>query len=211
MPASVPVRRIFVPALGLAAASAGALVVLTVLWCTHPGWRRSENHHRVLRAISHVRYPRHGELVRVLTLLGQWWLLVVVIGATAAYLAFRRRSRHDAALVTVAGAAVLVVVLLGKLLLVRTNVNHELGLSLTGFPSGHTADSTALGGLLVLFVPVRARPLPTALALIVGAALGAAVGWSRIYTGAHTIAEVVGGWLLGMTVILLAAAARIRG
>jgi undecaprenyl-diphosphatase len=190
--------------------SSAALAALTVLWCIHPRWRVRENHDRVLRAISHYRHPRHGELVRLLTLLGQWWLLVVVIALFASYLEFGRRARRDARRITVAGATVLVLVLVGKLFLVRTNVNHELGLSLTGFPSGHTADSTALVGLIVLYLPARARPLPAAVAVVLGAALGAAVGWSRLYTGAHTVAEVIGGWLLGVTVILLAAAARIR-
>ena len=177
-----------------------------MLWCTSPALRRRENRIRGHHAYLHQLRHDHRQLLSALTYLGQWWLLVVVTAAAGTYLVLRGR-RGDAVIVGCGAAAVLVAVLLGKLLLVRSNTNDRFGLTLSGFPSGHTADATALVGLCVLLIPRRARvwvALPSA------ALLGAAVGWSRIEIGAHTLAEVVGGWLLGLIVLCLAGARRVR-
>ena len=65
------------------------------------------------------------------------------------------------------------------------------------FPSGHSATSAALFGVLTL---VAARHLEGGLqraAAAVGVALIAAVGVSRILLGAHYPTDVLAGWLTG--------------
>src|SRR6185437_4887194 len=146
--------------------------------------------------------PHQRPLVEALTFLGQWWLLVVVSGALVGYLALRGRRRR-AAIPAFGAGAVLAVVLLGKLLLVRSNSNVRFGITLGGFPSGHTADATVLVGLCLLSFQPRSR---MRLVLLGAALLGAAVGWSRVHIGAHAVAEVIGGWLLGLVVLCLCGA-----
>ena len=60
--------------------------------------------------------------------------------------------------------------------------------SSTSFPSGHTASAAAFSAAVGREAPELAVPL---------AALAAAVGFSRVYTGAHYPGDVLGGWLLG--------------
>jgi membrane-associated phospholipid phosphatase len=71
------------------------------------------------------------------------------------------------------------------------------------FPSGHTATSFACATVLASFVP-RAAPLLYVLAL--------AIGFSRIYVGAHWPLDVVVGAVLGsaLGVALMALARRAR-
>jgi membrane-associated phospholipid phosphatase len=204
LPRPVRTHRSLIPAGVVLTVTLGSL---TTVWCASSALRRREDRHRAIDAESYFRHPDHSHLVRALTLFGQWWLLVGVTAVVVSYLAVRRRPR-SAVVAGVAAATVLGCVLLGKLLLVRSNTNDRWGLTLSGFPSGHTADATVLAGLLVLLIPLRARPVPT---LLAAAVLGAAVGWSRITIGAHTTAEVVGGWLLGMLVVVGATAQRVRG
>jgi membrane-associated phospholipid phosphatase len=86
---------------------------------------------------------------------------------------------------------------------------HAAGFSM---PSGHTATATFAAGLLCLGL---ARGLPSAwrYAVMVVLALWALLdGVGRIYLGVHWATDVVGGWLLGALLTVLAAAlfARVR-
>lgn len=58
----------------------------------------------------------------------------------------------------------------------------------TSFPSGHTASAAAFSGVLSAEIPALRVPIN---------ALGATVGFSRVYTGVHYPGDVVAGWFLG--------------
>lgn len=76
------------------------------------------------------------------------------------------------------------------------------------FPSGHVTGTAALlGTVAVLAAAGRGRTARTILALSVGAAVGA-VALLALYTGAHTLTDVIGGACLGSAVVGGAAALR---
>lgn len=65
----------------------------------------------------------------------------------------------------------------------------------SSFPSGHTASAAAFAGVVGKEIPALRVPLDV---------LAAAVGFSRVYTGAHYPADVLAGWALGRGVALVA-------
>jgi undecaprenyl-diphosphatase len=71
------------------------------------------------------------------------------------------------------------------------------------YPSGHAALSVTFLAIGI----VLARRLPTRLALVVvGAALAAAIGLSRVYLRVHYMSDVGGGWALGLAVFAICGA-----
>ncbi len=79
-----------------------------------------------------------------------------------------------------------------------------------GYPSGHTANATAILALMAILVagPYGVRPSSTALRrLLVLAALGAlGVGLTVTALGWHWFTDALGGWCVGLIVLLPAAA-----
>ena len=61
----------------------------------------------------------------------------------------------------------------------------------SSFPSGHSASAAAFSGVVGRALPMLHVPLTV---------LAAVVAFSRVYTGVHYPADVLGGWLLGRSV-----------
>ncbi|QUQ63812.1 phosphatase PAP2 family protein [Kutzneria sp. CA-103260] len=83
-------------------------------------------------------------------------------------------------------------------------VSHAVGAS---FPSGHSLTS-AMGCAVLL---VLAWPRVCQIGVIVAVAVPAVTGFTRLALGVHFLSDVVGGWLLGVTVVaVVTSAARWR-
>jgi undecaprenyl-diphosphatase len=79
------------------------------------------------------------------------------------------------------------------------------------FPSGHAMTATVVCGLL-LWLLHRRSPGPALWRTALGAAVVsvAGVGFTRIWLGVHWPSDVLGGWLLGATVVAVAVLAHGR-
>lgn len=131
-----------------------------------------------------------------------------LVGTTAvavvAVVVLRRRGRAlDAALVvaSVVGAQMLVLGL--KHAYARPRPDAGSAVALPGsysFPSGHAATGVALFALLGLLAAAAARTgFGRASWLVLGCAVGVAIGTSRIVLNVHYASDVVAGALLGLS------------
>ena len=74
------------------------------------------------------------------------------------------------------------------------------------YPSGHAVGTVALAGaMLILYLPAARSQLRRVAALVAAAVAAAVVAMSRLYLGVHWLSDVVGGALLGMSVVLASA------
>ncbi|MFD7130704.1 phosphatase PAP2 family protein [Streptomyces sp. NPDC059894] len=79
------------------------------------------------------------------------------------------------------------------------------------FPSGHALTATVVLGLLLwLLYRHGVRPAVWRTAVAVAVVSVAGVGLTRVWLGVHWPSDVLGGWLLGTTVVALAIAAHLR-
>ena len=76
----------------------------------------------------------------------------------------------------------------------------------TGFPSGHATTATLLMGTLVFMVARRTDRPSMWLALVAVGATGAIVtGFARIWHGAHWFTDTIGGTIVSLVIVLVAA------
>jgi len=130
-----------------------------------------------------------------------------IVGFASAALLFLFRSRR-------LGIGMLAIVLAGmqafevaKRIIARQRPVHGYAIDPTyAFPSGHATLAAAVCGTLS-YVLWRERLLPGAAAIGVGIVLPVVVGTSRIYLDMHWATDVVAGWLAGLIIACVAAAA----
>ncbi|MGW2861132.1 phosphatase PAP2 family protein [Streptomyces sp. NPDC001205] len=79
------------------------------------------------------------------------------------------------------------------------------------FPSGHALSVTVAFGLLVWLLALHGAGRGARAAVLAAGVLSAlGVGFTRLFLGVHWFSDVLGGWLIGVAVVALSAAAHAR-
>lgn len=163
--------------------------------------------HDVGRWPQRITYDHHAVFV--------WWLWIgrffgtlamsayTVLAGAALWLKHRRAALWVVGVMLVAGAANTLL----KLLIARHRpvFRHPVEvLTSYSFPSGHSSGIAAAAGVTVVLVLMLVRRRGARrLVLVVAVALALLVGADRIFLGVHDLSDVLGGYLLGIGVVLL--------
>lgn len=146
------------------------------------------------------------DVLRLLTTAGSFFGRVVVIVPLAIWFALLRRWQL---LVFVIVAAIGISPLNGFLKVVfdrdRPVYDDTIRIGGLSFPSGHASGAAALAAMLVVLAwPVLAGRWRVAWVTLAAATV-LTVGYTRIALGAHFLSDVVAGWTVGITWVLLLA------
>ena len=158
--------------------------------------------------ISGSQGARSANLFALLTLLGSDYVLGVVV-LLACVLLYRSGKTPELIAMLTVGVGTKVLEHGLKLLFHRTR--PELLASTTGFfgdyafPSGHSLNSAAVYGFILILVGANVRPtIWRFLILIVGGLLILAIGVSRVILKMHWASDVAAGWFVaGMLLSLV--------
>ena len=146
----------------------------------------------------------HVELYRAISELGstRFSVTLAIIASTLVW----RRCRHLAILYPTAVLGGLLVNVILKVIVGRARPPHPLtGTALESFPSGHTIQTVVALGMLAPIVYALTNRRRAAIVTTVLAALSAVgVGFSRVALGAHWPSDIVGGFLVGVLVLIAA-------
>jgi undecaprenyl-diphosphatase len=142
----------------------------------------------------------------VLRVIGSLWFVGLCTVATCAFLLARRRSADAIALAAGLAITELATQIIKRSIERPRTMDAIYDAGGFAYPSGHAAISVTFLAIGVLL----SRRLPTRIALvIIGAALAAAIGLSRVYMRVHYLSDVTGGWSLGLAAFSLCGAVAI--
>lgn len=132
----------------------------------------------------------------------------VVAGIAVTLLFLAQAARPRAAFCAAVTVAVPLLWSLMHWLLHHPRPQHGfVAIASNGFPSGHTSNAGAAALVAVLLVWPRLARAGRVVAVVLAAAFAGFVGFTRVALLAHWPADVLGGWLLALTVVPLAALA----
>jgi len=178
---------------------ATALLALIVLAALLLGGPRTEVDPRVLAMFAE---PDLVPAARLLTRLGDGWTVLVAAILAAAWLVRAgHRRRSILLLVILASERLLVEAMKAGFDRARPDVaGHQVAVHSMAFPSGHSANATAVWlAIALLATGPRLRRPAVALAL----AIAFMTGLSRLVLGVHWPSDVIGGWAFGAAWTLL--------
>lgn len=149
------------------------------------------------------RRPRLARAARIGTLPGESYIHPTIGTAVALIILRRRRGRPQRMLVPMAAASLGAIVAHHAVKAVyrrrRPAIAVRRGKLEPAFPSGHTADATAVlatGAYLL----AREGVLRREIAIPIAVTLAAGTGVSRVVLGWHWSSDVIGGWVTGLGV-----------
>ncbi len=191
--------------LAVAAAVAVASVVVVLLLVTNvrSGTGLARYDWRVLRVFRHHRNADVLDLSNALAGFGTIQTQIVLAALAGALLWWRglRPALYLAPLASLLVAGGFVLTLKAIVTRPGPSTSFRFAAASTGsFPSGHSADTTALAiAVAIVLVAVLVRGVVPRIAVFAAAiGLSLAVGVSRLVLGVHWPTDVVAGWAIGL-------------
>ncbi|HSE02512.1 MAG TPA: bifunctional DedA family/phosphatase PAP2 family protein, partial [Methylomirabilota bacterium] len=195
----------FTTLLAVLAVSVYVVVAYTVVISGDPGPTAGDR--TAFDAAGHLRAAWVTDVAEIVTALGSAEVNLPLAALAALLLAVRRRWSEAAVLVT-AVAIIYIGVEELKNETARPRPSHPLtDAEGWAFPSGHAAHAVIFPWL-ALTLTVRLRPgmAGGSALLVIGIALAALVGLSRVYLRVHYLSDVSAGWALGVAAFALCGA-----
>lgn len=188
--------------LGLVLIAAVALFVLTLEALGSPGLMRGLDEY-VYHALQDLRSAPLDRLMVIVTELGDGRLLSALVVAIAGWLLLRRHWQAAGHLLAAGLFATIASHTLKWITALERPVGLYQGIEAWSFPSGHATHSMAVYGMFAVLLARELSERSRWLAYTLPALLISAIGFSRLYLGAHWLSDVLGGLSLALAWVAL--------
>lgn len=198
--AATALRRLWLPAVLLAAAMVGLGLLLTRVLDSTWVFRQDRE---ISADLAAAREPDEVSLTGLFTVLAETPTIVTLTAVAAVVFRLVFRRWRESLIVVFAVVGETLIFWLTTLLIDRQRPKLEqldAAPPTSSFPSGHTAASVAFYGTVALVLAWHTRHLWLRwLGVLVAIAVPLLVGGSRLYRGMHFPTDVLAGLLLGAT------------
>lgn len=157
----------------------------------------------VFHLLQTIRTPQFNKIFSVITIMGMPKTILLISAIMTAGLVFKKQYRSAAhflmAFVLTAGAVIVFKHLSHSL----RPQGFELVSTSSSFPSGHTTLSFVIFSFIAFFAAQIITNGYRWIAYTISTIMIALIAFSRLYLGAHWLADIIGSSLLGLTVLLV--------
>jgi membrane protein DedA with SNARE-associated domain/membrane-associated phospholipid phosphatase len=151
----------------------------------------------VFKLMQSLRNAPGDELMIMVTMMGDTPAILALLGGLCVALLATRAWRTASALVVAAALAKLFETAMKHLVGRARPIDMQGVAEGFSFPSGHATMAMAAFGFLAVIASLRMSRWAKAIVYALAAAAALAVGFSRIYLGAHWLSDVAAGLLFG--------------
>ena len=154
----------------------------------------------VSNRVQTLRFPALDRLMLAITLLGDTFVAQSGAAVLLVYLLLARHWKLFSHVLTIS-VSTLGLVFLFKTLIARDR--PSVALDTFSFPSGHATTAIVIAGVAALLI-ARGRDLYIRrLVYVFAAGFAVMVGISRVYLQVHWPTDILAGWLLGATLVVI--------
>ena len=186
-------------------AFAGLILFIFVAWQMMDAKRGPTAFDDAIRfQFYNIRNDRLTTFVKAVTYLGNWQTTIIIAGLLILCKKTRMKLGVPAAIMAIISVATYSIL---KLLFNRPRPDRALWLVVqhdASFPSGHSLNCLVFYGMIfyLIFTGIYRTKYRTPI-LVFLAVLIFSIGISRIYLGVHYPTDIIGGWSLGIFLLML--------
>lgn len=155
----------------------------------------------ILNMFETLRTPIGDKLMISITLLGDGIVLALVAAVVAIYLFARKAWRRGTGFLIALSGTALFIPVVHTLLQRARPMDIYTGTHVLTFPSGHATLNTVLFGICAVLIAHGRSRWTKAAIFSVTALFIVAMGFSRVYLGAHWLSDVLAGTLFGTAMV----------
>ena len=164
----------------------------------------------IFHFLQQLRTPLGDAIMVGITELGDVAVTLPLAIAVLLFLIWRRAWRDSFYWLSALGFGLLAVTIIKLMLKIPRPVALYSGTELYSFPSGHATMSTVIYGLLAVYIASSIKSRWRWVVYAIAVLLITAIAFSRLYLGAHWLADVTAGLALGTVGVALISMVRER-